>query len=337
MSRQRDGMAYFNNGKEFFQEGLLPNLRTMVVRYQDSIHDPYHALFPNFMPKSVETLHICYAFSNCWGPGHTQDLCFLSFLRRTPIRYQSTPHHLKRLIVTPGSYQSPCSYRTPFSYIQVYRKKMTRLWESLFEVDEVILYNRSLPLHKDLWSLDVNDVCNLMEEMPGFSGIGWMWMDGRPIEDSDEDEYSNDSDSGKSWDEDLADEDDEKENIEDEENADADLHAEGEDPISYHESTNLEDESNAQSGVQGSGGEEDDIEDDEDQSEDQSEEEDEEEDEFPQVEHPLRRCASLDIQPVQNESLMAVSSRHLQRSTTYNELPTFDYSYGYYTKFPICL
>ncbi|GJJ10591.1 hypothetical protein Clacol_004818 [Clathrus columnatus] len=165
MMYPEDSLAYFNNGKQFHLKALFPNLTDLFINIQnDWFKDPYRALFPHFMPKTVKNVHIDYTFTepeeNAWP------LFYRS--RVTPIRYPSTPHHLKRLSVS-GVFP---------------RIGVARLWESLFKVEELIVDGMVLPVGEDApWGLDMGQVCDMLQF--GCKGIGWHWGKGRPFYPSD--------------------------------------------------------------------------------------------------------------------------------------------------------
>ncbi|KIJ34913.1 hypothetical protein M422DRAFT_34852 [Sphaerobolus stellatus SS14] len=130
-------------------------------------------------------------------PGHDEK-DFIYFSRKTSIRYPSIHHHLEKLMVTPGSPVVPDR--------ELRKKCIYGQWAHM--------HNWSLHVGKNpSWYLDVNEVCDLIEEIPEFSGIGCFWRLGTPIiEDSDdEDENSDDSDEDSDS-EDL----DDKEDIDEE-------------------------------------------------------------------------------------------------------------------------
>ncbi|GJJ11508.1 hypothetical protein Clacol_005741 [Clathrus columnatus] len=163
MQFQEDFLGYFNNGKEFHLKGLLPNLSTLFIRIHNSwIRDPYQALFPHCMPRTVQNIHISYTFSKVVG-GDYKRASIERICRQTPIRYPSIPHKLRTLTVTG------------------LRGKMNiaRLWVDLFEVEEFIVDGQVLPVDEDKpWGLDMNQALNMLES--GSKGVGWRWSRNRP-------------------------------------------------------------------------------------------------------------------------------------------------------------
>ncbi|GJJ11482.1 hypothetical protein Clacol_005715 [Clathrus columnatus] len=166
MQLQQYGLEYFNNGREFILKGLFPNLTDIFVEIRcTTIQDPYHALFPYSMSRTVQNLNIHYICG--LGPfdlGPPDDI-----RRYTPIRYPSTPHKLKRLIVSGVKG----------------RVDLARLWESLFEVEEFIVDGQVLPVGEDApWGLDLNQALDILKL--GCKGVGWNWYQLRPWHPSDE-------------------------------------------------------------------------------------------------------------------------------------------------------
>jgi len=164
--RYLDALAYFIRGRQFFHEGIFPNLRTIYLMIKDwaCYSDPYQALFPHFMPRTVDTLHIVTAYTPYSEPHKHLGPHFDILFRKTPIRYPSTPHPLKKLIVD-GKGVSVTEY--------------ARLWESLFKVEELVVNGTSLPVGEDRpWGVDVVQVCDMLDW--GCKGIGWNWRLERP-------------------------------------------------------------------------------------------------------------------------------------------------------------
>ncbi|GJJ11472.1 hypothetical protein Clacol_005705 [Clathrus columnatus] len=136
-------------------EPLEMGLQWKALDYFNGKYFLSKGLFPN-LTHIVINIH-----------GHT--------LRYTPIRYPSTPHKLKRLTVTGLRWTISVRYRVT----------LARLWESLFEVEELIVEGRVMPIGKDApWSLDVNQACNMI--VSGCKGIRWNWFKKTQWRPSDE-------------------------------------------------------------------------------------------------------------------------------------------------------
>ncbi|GJJ11238.1 hypothetical protein Clacol_005470 [Clathrus columnatus] len=153
MQFQEDFLGYFNNGREFHSKGW--------------IRDPYQALFPHCMPRTVQNVHISYTFCKVTRGGYKR-ASIERIYRLTPIRYPSIPHKLKTLTVT--------GLRGKIN--------IARLWESLFEVGEFIVDGQVLPAGKDKpWGLDMNQALNMLET--GSRGVGWRWQKNKPKDENE--------------------------------------------------------------------------------------------------------------------------------------------------------
>ncbi|KIJ42010.1 hypothetical protein M422DRAFT_780191 [Sphaerobolus stellatus SS14] len=162
--KHSDGLAYYSDGRRLSQEGVFPNLRAVYVNYDNAgVHDPYHTLFPHFMPKTVEYLHINYTFTpfpsriqSSFGP--MVQYAPRNIRRRTPIRYPSIPHPLRKLTI--------CGLDD--------RVDVARLWETLFDIEVLTVDGKDLPLGRDpAWKIEIAQACEMLER--DYRGTGWYW------------------------------------------------------------------------------------------------------------------------------------------------------------------
>ncbi|KIJ51562.1 hypothetical protein M422DRAFT_244727 [Sphaerobolus stellatus SS14] len=167
--KDQDPIGYFM-GNELTKAGLFPNLCAVRLRCYGIIVDPYNALFPFCLPKTVKTVQISYGFDPITAYNAPLIKRRQRLTRTTPIRYPGPKHFIDTLTID-----------GPMDNV----KWIARIWASLFTVDSksVIVNGKKLrpprrgePLQ--VWSLDIDEALKMVMKR---DIIEWDWEEGRPF------------------------------------------------------------------------------------------------------------------------------------------------------------